>query len=88
MIFSYIFAITCTLVFSGPFASFVREHISTAGLTDARARRLAEASIDGGAFSTIYCLCLLITGVAIALTSFLLVFLVCTLLEYFNPSRK
>lgn len=88
MIFSYILAIACTLVFSKPLASLVREHISTAGLTNERVRRLAEAAIDGGAFSTIYCLCLLITGVAIALTSFLLVFLVCTLLEYFNPSRK
>lgn len=88
MILSYILAIACTLFFSKPLASLVREHISTAGLTDERARRLAEAAIDGGAFSIIYCLCLLITGVAVALTSFLLVFLVCTLLEYFAPYRK
>lgn len=88
MIFSYILAIACTLFFSKPLATLVREHISTAGLTNERARRLAEAAIDGASVCLIYCSCLWFTGVAIELTSFLLVFIVCTLLEYFTPYRK
>ncbi|MFA7340939.1 MAG: hypothetical protein WC028_29415 [Candidatus Obscuribacterales bacterium] len=70
-----------------PVLRWVRSVVSTAGIRNDKARKLADAALYSATYTTLFTVAFALLGMPYGLGNIIFVFLLMTVLDYFMPSR-
>mgnify|MGYP006054436503 CR=1 FL=1 len=81
-------AVIAGAMFVGPpILRWVRSVVSTAGIRNDKARKLADAALYSATYTTLFTVAFAVLGMPYGLSNIIFVFLLMTVLDYFMPSR-
>lgn len=81
-------AVIAGAMFVGPpILRWVRSVVSTAGIRNDKARKLADAALYSATYTTLFAVAFAVLGMPYGLSNIIFVFLLMTVLDYFMPSR-
>jgi len=81
-------AVIAGAMFVGPpILRWVRSVVSTAGISNDKPRKLADAALYSATYTTLFAVAFAVLGMPYGLSNIIFVFLLMTVLDYFMPSR-